>query len=998
MVMEKQPLNLTEIRAKLAGKQGRQYWRSLEEVADTEAFRDFLQHEFPSEADTWSDKFSRRGFLRVMGASLALAGLTACTPPAQRDEKIIPYTEQPELLVPGGKPLFFATAFPFGGYANGVLVESHEGRPTKIEGNPDHPDGNGTTNTFAQASILSFYDPDRAQIISKNGKINTWGVFVSELNDALAAQNDGVGLRLLTRTVTSPSLIAQINAVLEKYPAAKWHQYDPINRDNVFAGAKLAFGEPVAPRYHFQKAKVVLSLDADFFAPGAGNLRYSRDFMAGRHGVALGKPAMNRLYVVESTPTMAGGSADHRLSLKAGQIEAYARAIAAAVGVDVPKGDTTGIPDLWISAVADDLKDSAGESVVIAGDHQPPVVHALAHAINDALGNVGATVEYLEPVEANPGGQLDSLRELVSDMAAGSVNVLMIFDGNPIFDAPADLDFEAAMSKVPMRVVHSLYRNETAYQAEWHIPARHYLESWGDARAFDGTTSIIQPLIAPLFVGSKSVYEMLDALLGKSGRTDHDIVKAYWQDGRDDAEFVVPWRTMLHDGLLPDTAAAVKSVTVDTGALANVATAATDSQSLEVNFRADPSVWDGEWANNGWMQELPRPFTKLTWDNAALVSPATAETLGVSNGDMLALELNGRKIEAPAWITPGHAKNSITVHLGYGRTRAGSVGNGTGFNAYPLRTTDVLWFADGVSVTPTGGKYELVSVQDHWSMEGRNLARSGSLEEFVANPTFAQEMESLEGEHAISLYPPVEYDGYKWGMSINLGACIGCNACTVACQAENNIPVVGKKQVSKGREMHWIRIDRYYEGDIDNPEVHHQPLGCQQCENAPCESVCPVEATVHSHEGLNDMVYNRCVGTRYCANNCPYKVRRFNFLDYNDFEQSPLLSMLENPDVTVRSRGIMEKCTYCTQRISAARIDAKKEGRSIKDGEVVTACQAVCPTQAIYFGDMNDPDSAIAQMKESPLDYTLLDELNTRARTTYLAKVKNLNPRLEGLA
>ncbi len=998
MVMEKQPLDLAKIRAKLAGKQGRRYWRSLEEVADTAEFREFLENEFPAEAETWSDKFSRRGFLRVMGASLALAGLTACTPPAQRDEKIIPYTEQPEILTPGGKPLFFATAFPFGGYAHGVLVESHEGRPTKIEGNPDHPDGNGTTNIFAQASILSFYDPDRAQIISKKGKISTWETFVGELKNALAAQTDGAGLRLLTRTVTSPSLMAQINAVLEKYPAAKWHQYDPVNRDNVFAGAKLAFGEPVAPRYHLQKAKVVLSLDADFFAPGAGNLRYSRDFMAGRHGVAMGKPAMNRLYVVESSPTLAGGSADHRLSLKAGQIEAYARAVAAAVGVNVPQGDTADIPEAWISAVADDLKANAGESVVLAGDHQPPVVHALAHAINEALGNVGATVEYLEPVEANPGGQLDSLRELVTDMAAGKVDILLVFDGNPVFDAPADLDFEAAMSKVPLRVVHSLYRHETAHHADWHIPARHYLESWGDARAFDGTTSIIQPLIAPLFAGSRSVYEILDAVLGKTGRTDHDVVKAYWQDGRDDAEFVAPWRTMLHDGLIADTAAAVKSVTVDTGALANIAPAATDSQSLEINFRADPSIWEGEWANNGWLQELPRPFTKLTWDNAALVSPSTAEALGVSNGDMVALELNGRKIEAPVWITPGHAKNSVTLHLGYGRVRAGSVGNGTGFNVYPLRSTDALWFADGVSVTPTGRKYQLASVQDHWSMEGRNLSRAGTLAEFAANPKFAQEMESLEGEKAISLYPPVAYDGYKWGMTINLGACIGCNACTIACQAENNIPVVGKDQVSRGREMHWIRIDRYYEGDIDNPDIYLQPLNCQQCENAPCEAVCPVEATIHSHEGLNDMVYNRCVGTRYCANNCPYKVRRFNFLDYNNFEQSPLLSMLENPDVTVRSRGIMEKCTYCTQRISVARIEAKKEGRSIRDGEIVTACQAVCPTQAITFGDMNDPDSEIAKMKASPLDYTLLEELNTRPRTTYLAKVKNLNPRLEGLA
>ncbi len=998
MVMEKQPLDFTKMRSQLEGKRGRQYWRSLEELADTADFRELVRQEFPDGAENWHDKFSRRGFLRVMGASLALAGLTACAPPGQRDEKIIPYIEQPESIIPGGKPLYFATAFPFGGYAQGVLVESHEGRPTKVEGNPDHPDGNGTTNIFAQASVLSLYDPDRAQVLSRGGKVNAWDAFLGELKNVLAQSgSDGAGLRLLTQTITSPSLLAHIDAVLKKYPAAKWYQYQPVNRDNVFAGAELAFGEPVSPLYHFQKAKVVLSLDADFFEPGAGNLRYARDFMAGRQGVAFGETAMNRLYVVESTPTLAGGSADHRLSLKAGQIEAYARAVAAAVGVDVPQSNISDINGAWIAAVAKDLQANAGESIVIAGNHQPPVVHALAHAINDALGNNGSTVEYLQPAERQAGHQLEALQELVSDMTAGTVSALLIFGGNPVYDAPADLDFAGALSNVAFRVYHGLYANETATQSNWLVPARHYLESWGDARAFDGTVTMRQPLIAPLFEGA-SIYEMLDILQGNSGNTDHDIVKKYWQGGQMPDEFVAPWRTALHSGVMPDTASPVKTMAVDSAALANVPPVSTDSQSLEVNFRPDPSIWDGEWANSGWLQELPRPFTKLTWDNAALVSPATAETMGVVNGDVVSLELNGRKIEVPVWITPGHPQNSVTVHLGYGRTRAGSVGNGAGVNAYPLRATDSLWFADGVIATRLGRTVKLASVQDHWSMEGRNLARAGTLEEFVANPTFAQEMNSGELEHPMSLYPPVEYEGNKWGMTINLSACIGCNACTIACQAENNIAVVGKEQVLSGREMHWIRIDRYYEGDIDNPEIHLQPVGCQQCESAPCEPVCPVEATLHSHEGLNDMVYNRCVGTRYCANNCPYKVRRFNFLDYSNFEQSPLLSMRENPDVTVRSRGIMEKCSYCTQRISVARIDAKKEGRDVRDGEIITACQGACPTQAITFGDISDPNSAVVKLKASPLNYTLLEELNTRPRTTYLATVRNPNPELEGVA
>jgi molybdopterin-containing oxidoreductase family iron-sulfur binding subunit len=792
----------------------------------------------------------------------------------------------------------------------------------------------------------------------------------------------------LTETVTSPTLTAQLQAFLSAFPSATWHQYEPVNRDNVYAGAQLAFGEPVETLYRFDQAEVVLSLDADFLSTFPGSVRYARDFASRRRVAGPEGGQINRLYAIETTPTVTGAMADHRLPLPARSIGSFARALAQAVGVSVTPGNRA-VPDDWVTAIARDLQAYQGSSIVIAGDHQPPIVHALVHAINASLANVGQTVVYTDPVITDPANQTESLRELVTAMDAGQVELLLILGGNPVFNAPVDLNFGAALEKVNFRAHLGLYEDETSALCHWHLPESHYLEIWGDARAYDGSVTIMQPLIEPLY-DSHSAYEVLAALLGETDLFGHGIVRGYWEGQSGAEDFDQFWQTALYQGVIADTALASKAVSLGSD-FENQSPSQTAVEDLEISFRPDPSIWDGRFANNGWLQELSKPLTKLTWDNAALISPATAESFGLANNDLIGLRYDNRTVQAPVWITPGQAQNSVTVYLGYGRTRAGRVGTGAGFNAYALRTTDTPWFGAGLQIERTGQQYELATTQTHQTMEGRNLIRAGTVEQFQADPDFVQKMEH-QGED-ISLYPPFEYDGEAWGMTIDLNACLGCNACVVACQAENNIPVVGKDQVLKGREMHWLRLDRYYQGDLENPEVYHQPVLCMHCENAPCEVVCPVAATLHDQEGLNVMVYNRCIGTRYCSNNCPYKVRRFNFLQFTDLDTESL-KFQRNPEVTVRSRGVMEKCTYCVQRISAARIQAKQEGRAIRDGEVVTACQAACPTQAIVFGNINDPASQVAQLKTSPLNYGLLTELNTRPRTTYLAKLRNPNPEL----
>jgi molybdopterin-containing oxidoreductase family iron-sulfur binding subunit len=901
---------------------------------------------------------------------------------------------QPEEEIPG-KPLFFATAMTLGGVATGLLVESHEGRPTKVEGNPDHPGSLGATDLFAQGSVLTLYDPDRSQSIVQLGEIRPWTTFVTAMKSALQGQgaSKGAGLRILTETVSSPSLAAQVQQVLAAYPEAKWIQWEALPRDNARAGARLAFGDVVEAQYDFTKADVIVSLDADFLASeGPANLRSTRQFASRRRVEGTGE-TMNRMYVVEATSSVTGAKSDHRIPLKSSQIDAFARALAARVGVSGITGTAPLGSDAALDAIAKDLAAHRGRSIVIAGDAQPASVHALAHAMNEALGNGGQTVTYTATPEAVPSEQLADLRALVSDMDAGRVQLLlMIGESNPVLTAPADLKFADAMAKVAMRAHSGLFLDETATLSHWHVPGTHYLEAWSDARTIDGTVSIVQPLIQPMY-GGKSPHEVLATLSETPERAGYDVVRDFWmrqpQGSTDPAAFEKAWRLWLHDGLIPGTAYAPRTVRLAAN-LASALPMPPTLSGLEVNFRRDATVYDGRFVNNGWLQETPKPMTKLTWDNAALISPRTAEQLGVESGDVIDVRHDGRSLRVPVWITPGHALDAMTIAVGYGRTRAGRVGNGTGFNAYLLRGSSAPYFGSA-EASSTGDDYQLVSTQDHWTLEGRNVVRSAHLEEFRANPAFAGAMEHLKLDKGITLMPEYEYKGYAWGMAIDINACTGCGACMVACVAENNIPVVGKEQVSRNREMHWLRVDRYYNGGLDNPDVYFQPMPCQQCENAPCEVVCPVAATVHSDEGLNDMVYNRCVGTRYCSNNCPYKVRRFNFLLFQDWN-TPQFKLQRNPDVTVRSRGIMEKCTYCVQRINAARIQSKREEREIRDGEVLTACQAVCPAEAIVFGNINDPNSRVAKLKASPLNYSALAELNTRPRTTYLAAVRNPNP------
>jgi len=983
-----EPNGLRTIRQRLDGTRGREYWRSLEAVAETPEFQQFLHREFPQNASEWLDPVGRRGFLRLMGASLALAGVSACT--RQPTEAIVPYVRQPEELVPG-KPLFYATAMPFAGAGVGLLVESHEGRPTKIEGNPEHPSSLGATDLFGQAAILGLYDPDRSQVLTHLGEIRAFEAFAAAMRDVIAAQEaaGGSGVRILTETVASPTLAGQIDGLLARLPRAKWVQWEPFGRHNARAGSLQAFGEYVDAQYTVEAADVILALDSDFLVTGNSALRHARAF-ASRRRIEGDPSERNRLYAVESSPTNTGTKADHRLSMRAFEIGLFAQAVAAGLGVaGATRATLPEAAETWVGPLVSDLQAARGRSLVVAGEGQPAAVHVLAHAMNEALGNVGATVVYTQAAEARPADQRADLATLVEEMNAGQVGLLLVLGANPVYSAPPDLDFAAAMDRVAVRAHVGLYHDETAALCHWHVPETHFLEAWSDVRAADGTVSIVQPLIAPLYNGH-SAHEVLSALDPDGARSGYDLVRGFRAEDADTPAFEAEWRRWLHDGVVPGTAFPARPVALQPGAVPPLRT---PTDGLEVVFRPDPSVYDGRFANNGWLQELPKSLTKLTWDNAALLAPATAERLMLVSGDVVELAAGDRTVRVPVWLAPGHAPDTVTLLAGYGRTRAGRLGNGVGVDVNALRhssTPDVL---GGVALSRTGDSYPLVSTQDHWSLEGRNLVRVATVEQFRQDPEFAAHQEHMEIT-SLTMLEDRQYEGYAWGMAIDQNTCTGCNSCVVACQAENNVPVVGKDQVANGREMHWLRIDRYYTGEVDNPDTYHQPMPCQQCEAAPCEVVCPVAATTHSDEGLNDMVYNRCVGTRYCSNNCPFKVRRFNFLLYSDWDTSSF-KLARNPDVTVRSRGVMEKCTYCVQRINLARVSAKLEDREIRDGEILTACQSACPTQAIVFGNVNDPTSAVSRIKASTLNYTLLNELNIRPRTSYVAVVRNPNTELE---
>src|SRR6266446_2370344 len=1024
------PMDLAAVRAKLQSKTGKQYWRTLEELAGDPQFEELLHREFPRQAPSeWDDGVDRRDFLKLMSASLAFAGLSGCgrTP----EQYVVPYVKQPDGMTLG-KPQFYATAMPFGADAIGLLVESHEGRPTKIEGNPDHPSSLGATNVFAQASILNLYDPDRAQTVTKYGEIQTWSLFV-ESAQAIAAgmrATNGAGFRILTGIITSPTLAAQIQSLLTLFPKAKWHQWEPAVGDGTREGAKLAFGSYVNTVYRPENADVILSLDSDFLGSGPGHIRYAREFSRRRK---LNGPddTMNRLYMVEPTPSVTGATADHRLPLRASEVELFARALAAKLGIGGSGAALPSTTGKWLDAVAKDLQAHKGASLVVAGEHQPSEVHALAHAINAVLGSVGATLYYTESVEANPVNNLESLRELCSDIYDGKVETLLILCANPAYTGPHDFDFASKIKfdevKKRKLVKNTIYVgshfDETAELCDWHVAESHYLETWGDARAFDGSLSVIQPLIAPLY-HTHSAREALAAFGDKPGVSDYQVLRDSLKAANPSADFEKFWRKTLNDGLVAGSAFAPVSAGLKFSAASLAAANTTPADDIEFIFRPDPCVYDGRFANNGWLQELPKPVTKLTWDNAALISPKTAEKLELAHNvawrggehgkiysNVIDIALSNSKVTAAAWRVPGQADGVVVLPLGYGRKKAGYTGTNKGFNAYAVRTSDALWMASALSsaIEKTGDDYPLACTQYHFSMEGRQILATGTLAEYHRNPNFANEHAQLPPKE-LSLYngeAEYPYDRDKWAMAIDLNKCNGCNACVIACQSENNIPVVGKDQVMRGREMHWIRIDRYYEKaksatndpssddeSLFNPPTFFQPVPCQQCENAPCEQVCPVGATAHSAEGLNDMTYNRCVGTRYCSNNCPYKVRRFNFLRFQDWE-TPQLKLLRNPEVTVRSRGVMEKCTYCVQRINNPRIEADKANAPIHDGAIVTACEQACPTGAIVFGNANDPNSRVSKLKAQQRNYSLLGELNARPRTTYLAAVRNPNPELE---
>jgi len=1001
-----QPMTLAQVREKLAGSKGRKYWRSLDELADTEEFRKSLEHEFPEMASEFVDPVSRRGFMKVMGASLALAGMAGCT--KQPDEPIYPYIKQPEDLVLG-KPNYFATALPFPTGAVPLLVKADEYRPIKIDGNPEHAYNRGSSDVFAQGALLDLYDPDRSQHVTYRGEQREWAEFAIGYRNKVLSTKDGTGIYFLSATITSPTLARQWQAVQKVFPKAKLVQYDP-------AIAGTALESDLNAQFDLAEAEVIVSLDADFLSGASypGFHKLVRQYAERRKNP--GK--LNRLYAVESTTSTTGLKAEHRLGLRASEIPLFAAELARAVGVAGVNPSAyawTGEQKKYIAALAKDLKAHAGKCAVLPGVYQDRSVADLSVAINAALENLGKTV-FLSPVPVNPlpSNQLAGLKALVGDLYAGKVDWLVILNANPVYATPADLGFSTAIEKAKTVVHLGSHVDETGQVAHWHIPAAHTLEMWSDARAYDGTASIVQPLIDPLY-GGKTAHQFLQALLDEPGLSPYAAVQETWREMLSKSgDFDKNWRKALHAGWIEGTAFGKNENTVK--AVSKQANVPAPRDGLEIIFRPDPTVYDGRYANVGWLQELPKPVTNLSWDNAAIVSGATLTKLGLEEDDIVEISVGAGKVKAPVIVAPGHPDNSVTVHLGYGRQFAGRVGSGAGFNAYLIQNSASPFVATG-AIRKVEGRWGTAITKSHYqdhrpklfggegqgnnSLEGdealgeRGIIRYATLDEYKENKKFAQEGAGRETpKSGDSMFPNWEYKDNAWAMSIDMASCTGCNACIVGCYAENNIAVVGKQQVRIGRNLQWLRIDTYFEGDLAAPRAHFQPMACQHCENAPCEQVCPVGATVHTPEGLNSMVYNRCVGTRYCSNNCPYKVRRFNFLLYSDFETESL-KLMRNPDVSVRSRGVMEKCSYCVQRINVAKIEADKENRPIADGEIQTACQQACPAQAITFGNRNDRQSRVAKLQADERSYQVLADVNARPRTTYVAAVLNPNQELE---
>ena len=1014
---------------------GRKYWRSLDQLAETPEFRQWMEREFPEGASEWQDPVSRRHFVKIMSASFLLAGFGLAGSGCRRpEEKIMPFAKQPEGYI-HGQPQYYATAMPTRTGAIPLVVKAHEGRPVKIEGNDKFPGGNGSTDRYAQASILNLYDPDRAQRFTKGGNTVARAEAMSFLQSlgVKFLKNSGEGLGFLAESSTSQSRARIQEAIASNFPKSKWFTYDPVDSGIHQRAATQAFGQPVRPVFNFDRAKVILSLDCDFLGGEDDAHNHIRRFARSRK---LEKPAdlMSRLYVVESLLTLTGANADHRLRLAASRVAEVAALISTwaaspPAGVPPPAQD---FESQWAFNCANDLLKFGKDALVVAGQGQPVEVHLLAHAMNSALGAIGNTVTLLR---AEDHAGLD-----LKDFDGGAFDTLVVLGGNPAY--------HLNWSSKPKTVVRlGYYEDETFEKCDWHFPMAHYLESWGDALTSDGTLAAIQPLIRPLF-GGLTELEFLGPIAYNEQRSDYEYVRLAFRDMFFDAEtglnppskIEAAWKRFLFDGFLAnDSAQQPVSAKFVAPSPALPRGAALSANNLEVVFFRDAKVDDGRYANNGWLQELPDPITKMVWDNAVLLSRKTASELGVKNGDVVEVSLHGRSVKGPIWVQPGMADYSLGLALGYGREKVGRIGHKVGFNAYALRTKDAPHFAVGATVRKTGETHTIACTQDHWSMEGRPIVREANLEQFQKEPGFAKRLNMHEPPGGMqSLYPnPLDKEKLKahhqWGMSIDLNTCVGCSACVIACQSENNIPIVGKDQVKRGREMHWIRIDRYYASDpakqtdknvwkledkqqseswIDDPQVVTQPMLCQHCEAAPCESVCPVNATVHDQEGLNVMAYNRCVGTRYCSNNCPFKVRRFNYFDYNKRplnelylgplgkrkdDEWDLIKMIKNPDVTVRMRGVMEKCTFCIQRIEQAKIAQKVKARDsgdvvVPDGTFTTACAQACPAGAIVFGNIADPESRVAKLKQQERDYTVMEFLNIKPRTTYLARVRNPNP------
>jgi MoCo/4Fe-4S cofactor protein with predicted Tat translocation signal len=1045
------------------------YWKSIRELAGQAPWQlEPSTKEFAPGSDEPPpiDPMSRRNFFHLMGASMGLAGLAAGAGCHRYEkEEIVPLSRRPENQVPGAT-LEYATTFDLGGAAQALVATSYEGRPIHIDGNPDHPFAGGPampgtkrhagTSTFAQASILHLYDPDRSQAPLNKGKASSIESFMAQLADVKAAIAAG-GARVLSEASSSPTLQA-LKRRLEQ-AGVQWHEYEPLSWDNERDGTRLAFGRPVRPVAKLDRCETIVALDCDLFVEHPASLRYNRDFARSRRkDGSLGPGKMNRLWVAESVFSNTGAMADHRLGMRSELGLPFAMALDAALGGGgLPNSEFLKESKVaqFISVLAEELKANTGRAVVIAGRRQPAEVHALVAKINQAIGAVGATLDYHEDPDPGRPSHLKSITTLASDMNAGKVGTLIILGGNPVYDAPADvggpgIDFATALAKVKTSIHLSEYADETSLKTTWHLPKAHFLEAWGDGRTWDGTISVAQPLIAPLY-GGLSAVNLLAMLLSVDDKTGEKTVRETLT-GLGAAN----WRKAVHDGFVANTALPTAQVSLQ----ALPAPQLTPGQSagskrkngeLEVVYHFSSFTYDGRYANNPWLWETPDFLTKITWDNYALVGPETAQALGIKNDELITVKVGDKSIKLPCYVMPGQARYSIGLVLGAGRTasgKAGAVGGGRsgtnspGWNTYAVRQANGFDFAINATVTGGGGTYTLANVQDHWNYKpGANKLmkndRPGFSFDFEVEKRahdFVEEVTTddlekkkdwkaevqheywddqivadTEGRKArhLSLFEEREYHGHRWGMAIDLNVCTGCNACMVACQSENNVPTVGRKQVMNNREMHWIRIDRYFTGSPEEPHVVHQPLPCQQCENAPCEQVCPVAATVHSDEGLNDMAYNRCIGTRYCANNCPYRVRRFNFLDWNKEvrdAKNKVRRLLFNPDVTVRMRGVMEKCTFCVQRIQNGKIKAKAQIRSgqragavgapIPDGEIETACQMACPTEAIVFGDLEDPNSRVSRLHADRRSYALLPELYTKPRTRYLTRVLNPNPKM----